>query len=112
MLTIFLLFSLVRIYFRRATKSDRHNTGMNDGLGKCKAIDRMLFYILFTWVIFIGWAIIFYLMFESKTIAIYCGTLVPAVLFYFRALVFFKLNDWEYFQDVETLNKNIEAHNK
>lgn len=44
--------------------------------------------------------------------AIYAGTGTPCVLFFYRALVFFKLNDWEYFQDVEALNKNIDNHNK
>ena len=111
-LTFYLIFSLGRVMYRRATKCERYNTGATDGLDKCKAVDRMLFYIIFLSLVSCGWGVIFFLMFKSNTMIIYATVGVPSVLLFGRALVFLRLNDFDYFQDVEMLNKTIDAHNK
>lgn len=69
-------------------------------------------YIILAFLGIVAWGFIAFWITESKFFPIWgtCGA--GCILSYFRAYVFFAMNDFEYFQNVEKLNAYIDKHNK
>jgi hypothetical protein len=72
----------------------------------------MSFYLIFSWLACVLWAILGFWVsewFEFISFGIFGS---GALLCFARAYVYLTLNDFEYLQDVNKLNKKIDRHNK
>jgi len=78
-------------------------------------MDLMVVYIILTWLACLGWSI-FALAISGSDLAgliIAGGIIGPLVImFYMRAYIYYSLNDFEFFEDVKLVNKEIDKHNK
>jgi hypothetical protein len=80
--------------------------------GLRKYISLLSVYLIFSWFACILWASLGYWVsgwMEFISFGIFGS---GCVLMFARAYTYFSLNDFEYFQDVEKLNKKIDRHNK
>ena len=72
----------------------------------------MSFYLIFSWIASVVWSIIGFRatrLWEFITFGVFGSGFV---LCFARAFVYFALNDFEYLQDVNKVNKGIDKHNK
>jgi len=70
---------------------------------------------IFSFLIFlfsIGWMIISWWLMRDLSVFVWGICLPIMVLSYIRGLVYFHLNEYEIFQDVERLNISIDNHNQ
>lgn len=95
---------------------------------KCRSLESLTIYMLMCFILLCAWSgVTFWATAEStplpdkpsETTLTYkyhilsYGILLPlAFMFYLRGLTYFSLNDFDYFQDIEKVNKQIDKHNK
>jgi hypothetical protein len=75
----------------------------------------MLWFMLFNWISFSGWGVIWYVQvsnYKNKSFLLYTIVGTPVIMLWLRGMVYYKLNDFEFFENVENLNKYIDKHNK
>jgi len=77
-----------------------------------KYLSLMSIYLILTWLALVTWSIILYAKTESFNFISLGVFGSGAVLCFARAYVYFILNDYNYLQDVNKLNKFIDRHNK
>ena len=77
-----------------------------------KYLSLMSIYLILTWFAFVTWSIILYANTESFNFISLGIFGSGAILCFARAYVYFILNDYNYLQDVNKLNKFIDRHNK
>ena len=113
-LTLFILFCMLRIYIRKGSKCENYGTDISccKCFPKNNFFDIMVIFMIITWLIAIGWGVIFNWIYGRVEYIIWSTCGIPAILLYLRGLVFFILNDFEYTQDVEKLNNYIDQHNQ
>ena len=78
-----------------------------------KYIDIMTIYIIISWCISMIWAgvIVSFQGVGDGYVIVFGTLLAPCIMAFCRAMVYFKLNDFEYHQDVKKLNRWIDKHN-
>lgn len=111
--TFYFVLACIRIMIRKATRCQQYGQeDVQSLLKNFKYVDLMTLYMVFCWLAFVIWAVIGNWILKSTPFLLWgiIGSLV--ILSFGRAYVFFALNDWDYFQDVEKLNKFIDRHNK
>lgn len=110
--TIYLIIALIRLAIRKVTNCDKNGAEPTKSILQNKFVDLLTIYILLTFIGVVIWGFIAYWITESKFYPIWgtCGA--GCVLSYFRAFIFFAMNDFEYFQNIEKLNAYIDKHNK
>ena len=119
MLSIFFILSfyffvaLFRIYARKATGAEQFGEAKKKSiLRRFDFIGPMGFFIIFAFTICWIWGLILY------AITGYAYTIVLgifgsiAILAFTRGYVYFIINEYDYFEDVQKLNKRIDRHNK
>ena len=75
-------------------------------------LDLLTVYMILVYIGFFIWAFIAFWITEEKFYPVW-GTLGSGcMLCFLRAYLFFCMNDFEYFQDVEKLNAFIDRHNE
>ena len=77
-----------------------------------KYISLLSIYMILAWFAFVTWSVILYIntkSFDFISLGVFGS---GALLCFARAYVFFILNDYNYLQNVNKLNKFIDRHNK
>ena len=112
-LSFYFFVALIRIYARKATGAEQFGEAKKKSiLRKFDFIGPMGFFIIFVFVICWIWGLILYAI-TSIAYFIVFGTLGSmAILAFTRGYVYFTINEYDYFEDVEKLNKKIDRHNK
>jgi hypothetical protein len=57
--------------------------------------------MFFNWLTFVGWGAIWFVFFRNFTFLFYTATGSLSIMFWLRGMVYFKLNDFEFFEDVD-----------
>lgn len=111
-LSLFFILSLMRIYIRKASRTE--NYGTNEAISAFKNnrwCGLMTIYIFFNFTMFALWSAFAYWITREKQVVLW-GVLPPLfVMFYMRAYVYLVLNDYSYLQNIEKINKKIDKHN-
>ena len=71
----------------------------------------MTIYMIFVFVVAAIWSGLLYYFTEEGPLTLYGLFGSTFLLFFFRGYVYFALNSYDYFEDVEKLNKKIDKHN-
>ena len=93
-LTLFVLFAMVRVMIRRATKTEQYSNEYSDCFDKCKPITRLLWYMLFVWIMGCGWGVVFWWIFGAREFIMWGVLGTPCIIFFMRGMVYFKLNEF------------------
>mmetsp|Transcript_25040 Transcript_25040/g.38848 ORF Transcript_25040/g.38848 Transcript_25040/m.38848 type:complete len:519 (+) Transcript_25040:941-2497(+) len=111
--SFFFLVGLFRISVRKAKRIEQFGAQSSVSMFKQVSFLSLLsFYEVFSFIACAIWSGIAFWITEEEYYLIY-GVFGSATLILFaRAFVYFALNDFDYFQDVEKLNKWVDKHNK
>lgn len=110
--TFYFVMGLGRLSIRTATRCEQLGAEETQSLLKNKFIDLLSIYMILVYIGFFIWAFIAYWITDSKFFPIWGTTGSGCILCFLRAYIYFCMNDFEYFQDVEKLNAFIDRHNK
>lgn len=116
-ISYYFIVALWRIMVRKAKSTDLYsakNAPPKSFTCYCKnrIFDVMQFYMAMSFIVCCMWSGIAYWV-TRKPYALVIGTVGPlAVMFYARGYVYLSLNDFDYFQSAEKLNRQIDQHNK
>ena len=120
--TLYFFIALGRIFVRVGSSIDMHGVMSSKSIfNKCRCLESLTIYMLVCFILLCAWSsVIFWATAEStplpdkpsETTLTYqynilsYGILLPlALMFYLRGLTYFSLNDFDYFQDIEKVNK-------
>jgi hypothetical protein len=113
MLSWFFLVGCYRQLIRKAKKMEVYDKGSQKSLFSrfSKYVSLLSLYLIFAWIACILWSILGYWVtgwIEFISFGIFGSA---CFICFARAYTYFALNDFEYLQDVEKLNKRIDRHN-
>ena len=111
--TFYVQVAMIRVFIRKANKTERmgQEGQLKSILTQYKFFGILTIHMILAYITLLPWIAVAYWVSNSYQ-AIVWGLFSPIILmFYGRACVYLKLNDFDYFQDVERLNKAIDKHN-
>jgi hypothetical protein len=111
--SFYFMIALFRIYARKATGAEQFGEAKKKSiLRRFDFIGPMGFFIIFVFIICWIWGLVLYAI-TDIAIFIVLGIFGSiAILAFTRGYVYFTINEYDYFEDVEKLNKKIDRHNK